>query len=131
MKRVHEVWLFVETPLIAAGFILFRFFTHNIFDLAAFTLSNAAVVIMPLIITVIITVISYFPSIRKKKITNYHLLISVLYYLGWVYIAVKKSGYYSSLVDEKFISNETNLYLQTIIYGNLSWALVLIGRFGF
>lgn len=126
MKKYYRACYLIAVIAIIAELAIFTFFTHNIHDLVAFTASKACITFILLIIIIIATAICFFQTVQNKRNTTAHLLISTGYFIGWLFFAIKKINYYSSLVDEQFLSNEANLYLQVLIWSNMFWGIVLI-----
>lgn len=126
MKRYNRLLFLVAVLAIIAELATFVFFTHNIFDLVGFTASKAGIMFVLLLMIVITTATSYFPPVQKEAHRPVHIIICAVYFVVWLLFAIKRTSYYSSLVVEQFISNQTNVFLQMILWGNLIWGLILI-----
>ncbi len=127
MKRFHNLFVLLAIFSIILGIVIFNFCTHNIYDIMSFTPKTALSSFISLFVTIFTTAFCYFPSLHKKNLTAVQLIVSTIYFLRWVIIAINKSHYFASLVSEQFIRKEINLYLQAIIFGNLIWGFALAG----
>lgn len=126
MKRCKSLFFLAAVLAMIAELATFIFFTHNIHDLVAFTAAKACITFVLLLLIVITSAISFFPPLQKEDHRPVRFIVCAVYFVVWLLFAIKRTSYYSSLVVEQFISNQTNVFLQVILWGNLIWGLALI-----